>query len=406
MAWGVAAALSLFLAALLALRPQPPMAGPNPVVAPPIAAETARIVDIANVTWADGAQQFREWSVVKPGDNLKFSAGWINLFLDNGAELLIEGPADVDFVSSKKVFARQGKLAARIGPGAIGFRIDTPHAKVTDRGTSFGVSVDGDSHTSVVVYEGIVDLDVRREGAESRRRLNQGEALSVDQKGQLSRITTVESMDFLEPPRARVEGSQPNRIIASVSDNVRSLETAKYYRIIPGGFREDCRAYVDRLHEWNGVDSRGLPPFLLGGDYVMTFNDDKIVSEIEVAVTTSQPANLYVLLDDRVQPPDWLKRDFVNTNWKIGGDDGWATGPFEENGIVVDVGPGKSVEQTFSVWKRVLRAPITTVLGSLTKENPPPAVDVGRSMYGIVVTPLESDQKTLRKIPPAVPAIN
>ena len=85
------------------------------------------------------------------------------------------------------------------------------------------------------------------------------------------------------------------RIITPVSDNVRSLETAKYYRIIPHGFREDCRAYVDRMHEWNGVDERGLPPFLLGGDYVMTFNDDKIVTEIEIAVKISQPANLYVL---------------------------------------------------------------------------------------------------------------
>jgi hypothetical protein len=123
-------------------------------------AGSARVVDISNVAWAEGAKQFVEWSLVNPGDTLKFQSGWINLFLDNGAELLIEGPADVQFVSSQKVFARQGRLAARIGPEAVGFRIDTPHAKVIDRGTAFGVSVDGDSHTSVVVYEGIVDLDV------------------------------------------------------------------------------------------------------------------------------------------------------------------------------------------------------------------------------------------------------
>jgi hypothetical protein len=349
---------------------------------------SARVVDISNVAWVDGAKQFAEWSLVNPGDTLKFSSGWVNLFLDNGAELLIEGPADVVFVSSKKVFARQGKLAARIGPGAVGFRIDTPHAKVIDRGTAFGLSVDRESHTSVVVYEGIVDLDVIGDAKSPRRRLASGEALSVNRKGQMSRITTVQSAEFLEPPQIRVAGDQPNRIITAVSDNVRSLQMAKYYRVIPGGFREDCRAYVDRLHEWNGIDSSGLPPFLFGGDYVMTFNDDKVLNEIEIAVTVSQPANLYVLLDDRIAPPDWLKRDFIDTRWKLGGDDGWEDAPKVEGGIAVGVGPGQSVEQSFSVWRRVVREPTTVVLGALSELTPPPAVDAGWSMYGVVATPL------------------
>jgi len=312
----------------------------------------------------------------------------MNLFISDGAELLIEGPADVQYISPQAVFARQGKLSARIGPGAIGFRIETPHANVIDRGTEFGISVDGDSHTSVVVYKGIVDLDVLGDVAKSgppRHRLETGEAMSVDRDGQLSRITTVESSEFLEPPQLRHGASRPSSLIASVSDNARSLSTAKYYRVIPHGFCEDCQAYVDRMHEWNVIDKRGLPSFLVGGDYVMTYNDDKITSEIEVALEVSQPANVYVLLDDRVPTPAWLELDFVNTNWKVGGDDGW-----EEGDIHVGVGSGESVEQTFSVWRRVVKAPTTVVLGSLTSESPPPSIKVGRSMYGIVATPLSA----------------
>jgi hypothetical protein len=314
---------------------------------------------------------------------LKLQAGWLNLFLPGGAELLIEGPADVDYVSAQQVFARQGKLAARVGPGAIGFRIDTPHANVIDRGTSFGVSVDGGRQTSVVVYEGAVDLDVLGDDARPRRRLVKGEALSVDGKGKLSRITTVQSHEFLEPPQVRHTGVPQSSIIAHVSDNIRSLKTAKYNRIIPQGFREDCRAYVDRLHEWNGVDGRGLPPFLVEGDYIMTFNDDKIVSEIEIGVTLSQPANLYVLIDDRVSPPEWLQRDFVDTNWDVGSDEGWP-----DRVIDLAIGPGHSVEHVFSVWRRVVTKPTTVMLGALSHESPPPPVEVERSMYGIVVTPL------------------
>jgi hypothetical protein len=387
--WLAATAIAgTLLVAVAIYRSEPPLPSPATVAARVATGDLARVVDLSNVVWADGAKQFGEWSVVQPGDSLKFQSGCVNLFLDNGAELLIEGPADVRFVSSKKVIAQQGKLAARIGPGAVGFRIDTPHAKVIDRGTSFGVSVAGDSHTSVVVYEGIVDLDVLGNRSLPRRRLATGEALSVNRQGQLSRITTVQSADFLEPPQVRIVGTQPNGLIRSVSDNVRSLKTAKYYRVIPRGFREDCRAYVDRLHEWNGLDTRGLPPFLIGGDYVMTFNDDKVTNQIEIAVEISEPANVYVLIDDRVPPPDWLKRDFADTNWDVGSDEGW-----EDKIIDVAVGPGQSIEHVFSVWRRVITQPTTVLLGAISQESPPPAPDAARSMYGVVVTALQPDRR-------------
>ena len=144
---------------------------------------SARVVSISNVEWSDGAKVFDEWSFVAPGESLKFETGLVNLFLANGAELLIEGPADVDFVSLQKVFARKGKLAARVGPGAIGFRIETPHANVIDRGTAFGLSVDEHCRTAVVVYEGIVDLDVLGDRAQPRRRLETWRGAERQRKG-------------------------------------------------------------------------------------------------------------------------------------------------------------------------------------------------------------------------------
>jgi hypothetical protein len=349
--------------------------------------QSARVMNMSNVRWSDGAAQYAEWSFVAPGDKLQFDTGLVNLFLANGVELLIEGPADVQFVSLRRVVAKKGKLAARVGPSAIGFRIDTPHANVIDRGTAFGLSVDEDCRTSVVVYEGMVDLDVLGDRTHPRRRLATGEALSVDRKGQLSRITTVQSAEFLEPPQVGAAIGPQDRVITSVSDNIRSLETAKYYRVMPGGFREDCRAYVDRLHEWNGLDGRGLPPFLLGGDYVMTFNDDKVVTEIEIAVGINQPANLYVLIDDRVPPPEWLKRDFVDTHWDVGSDEG-----YDDHVIDNGFGTGQSIDHVCSVWRREVAEPTTVILGALSNEAfTMPAQDVERSMYGVVAMPLRQD---------------
>jgi len=359
-----------------------------PIASRSVGQQSAQVVNASNVRWSDGAQAFSEWSLVNPGDVLRFESGLVNLFLANGAELLVEGPADLEFVSLEKVVARQGKLAARVGPGAIGFSIETPHANVIDRGTSFGLTVNKDCRTAVVVYDGKVDLDVIGGANQPRRRLETGEALSVDRQGRLTRITTVQSADFLEPFNVRGSDAAREQVITAVSDNVRSLETAKYYRIVPRGFREDCRAYVDRLHEWNGLDERGLPPFLVGGDYVMTFNDDKIVTGIEIAVTIGQPAYLYVLVDDRVPPPDWLTRDFVDTHWDLGSDDGWE----DQGGIVTGIGSGQSIDHNFSVWRREVREPTTVILGPLTREASAEGILAERSMYGIVAVPWHANR--------------
>jgi FecR protein len=386
-AWLATMAACLLLLATAALLVESIRTSDPPSAAS--SATSAQVTNLSNVQWCEGAARFGEWSFVEPGDVLRFDAGQMNLFITNGVELLVEGPADVEFASLDRLVARQGRFAARVGPGAIGFRIDTPHAKVVDRGTSFGVSIDGDSSTDVVVYEGLVDLDTVGDRGQTHRRLETGEALSVNRQGQLSRITSVQSSQFLELPQIRYSSSSSERVISAVSDNLRSLVTAKYYRLIPGGFREDCRAYVDRMHQWNGADQRGLPPFLVGGDYIMTFNDDKIACQLEVAVTCSQPAMLYVLIDDRVTPPEWLKRDFVDTGWDVGSDEGW-----EDRIIDVAVGPGRSIEQVCSVWRREVRKASTVVLGALSQEQGIP-LEAERSMYGFVATPLRRDHSEI-----------
>lgn len=349
-------------------------------------ANIARVVNTSGVEWSSNAKQFHPWTPIAPGDTIRIQHGAINLFISNGVELLIEGPADVRFASLERVIVAKGKLAARVGPDAIGFSIETPHANVIDRGTSFGISVDNKLQTDIVVYEGIVDLDVVGHGNQPRRRLLTGEALRVNNHGDLSRIASVQGAGFVSLPQATTAPSRHVSVIESVTDNIRLLETAKFNRVIPGGFDEDCRAYVDREHEWNGMGESGLPTCLLGGDYVMTFNEDKTATDFELDVVLAEPANLYVLVDNRVPPPDWLVRDFVDTKLEVGLDE-----VHRHVHLEAARGAGKSLDQIYSVWHRVVREASTVVLGPLGRDEfSVPARVVKRGMYGIVATPLDN----------------
>lgn len=376
-ACGVAA-----VAAFWALQASPP----TPVSSN--SSRLARVVNVSNVDWADLEHRYVAWSQIAPGDSLQFRSGMVNVFIDSGVELLVEGPADVRFESRERIVVNEGRLAARVGPDAIGFSIETPHANVIDRGTVFGISVDSARQTDVVVYEGLVDLDVVHPHTLPRRRMATGEAVRVSNAGGLSRIASVQGGGFLAPPQIHAGGAALNPVIASVNDNIRLNETAKFNRVIPGGFVEDCRAYVDREHEWNGVSEAGLPEFLVGGDYVMTFNEDKTDTEFEMTVELAQPANVYVLIDNRVPPPEWLARDFVDTGVDIGLDEVHLHVNME-----AATGSGKSLDQFYSVWKREVEHASSVILGPLGHETyTRPARVVQRGMYGVVAKPLRRDK--------------
>jgi hypothetical protein len=183
-------------------------------------------------------------------------------------------------------------------------------------------------------------------------------------------------------------------VIVSVTDNLKSSDTAKYYRVVARGFREDCQAYVDRQHQWNGLDDRGIPPFLSRGDYVMTFNDDKTQHNLRIAVELAQPSRLYLLIDDRAELPSWLTGEFTDTGWDVGFDEGFA----DVEAVETAVGAGRSIDQVFSVWSQDVTTASTVLLGSLQQEETAsPPREVLRAMYGIVATPLAGEAPAPRR---------
>lgn len=157
-------------------------------------------------------------------------------------------------------------------------------------------------------------------------------------------------------------------------------------------FGEDVPAFVDRTHQWNGAtDSLPLPPYLVGGEYIMSGNDNRDNANYQLDITIAEAALVYILVDNRLSdgdgntPPDFSAG---NMGWLL--DNGWTavTNGFNRNNdptipdeVGVDeggdgTGPGMGINQFSSIYVKTIPAGTFSIFAP---DNP------SRNMYGVVV---------------------
>jgi len=177
-----------------------------------------------------------------------------------------------------------------------------------------------------------------------------------------------------------------------------------------GLFGEDALSHTDRTHQWNSVRNNsgiaiGLPSYLPGGEYIVLPNDRRDNSAYSLTVTISQPAFVYLFIDNRggttdgvaTTPPDVgtgtnsLSLPFMNWVLTSGfaplktglNRTGNAALP-DEVGLDTPAtplgsGPGNSVDDYASVYGKSIGA------GSFVLAEYAAATNTGRNMYGVVV---------------------
>jgi hypothetical protein len=327
---------------------------------------------------------------------VRIDSGSARITLPKVGYMLIDGPAEVDLLSPLRAKLNRGRIRVRVTEATgHGFVVETPDGDVADLSTEFGLDVSAGKKTGVVVFDGEVDLHPGKTAASDTpggQRLVGGEGVLFNRSGELDRIVSIvtgQVATFL--PDDGTAASAPVSVITKVSDNLRSSETKKFFEIVPGGLRDDVLAYGDRPeHEWNGIDEAGLPEFLVGADYVKTFSDDKVRSDVEISVVLSRAAKLYIFYDDQMKPPRWLESKFRKTKYRIGMD----LGPWPTIGRTVEraVGTGVSVDHSFVVWERVVQKPGTVKLGgnSTRKNDARGSIAKAPYMYGIAAVALNS----------------
>ncbi len=344
----------------------------------------ATVLRSKGVRWSPKAPPLKELSRLSVGQTLEFAEGEVEIAFDRAVHMVVRGPARFEIRSALEVYSDYGTLSARVGELGKGFLLETPSGKIVDLGTEFGVAIDRDGKTDVAVFRGAVDLTYGDRLSPLKpsiaRTLTQGQALTFDVNGSMEPLLAIDNGRFPDFGRHAPLPPQKSTIFGEISDNRSGIDVT-FYRIVPGGLRDDVAAYVDRQHEWNGVDEQGIPAPLLGADYIMPFNEDKYLRTLELSVEILRPSRVYIFLSEQAKEPDWLKELCTKTDMVIGLDE---SGEFSQAGYELATGPGQGVDTRFSVWERVVTTPGTLALGSVQQRQ----AGWGFCMYGIAAVPL------------------
>jgi hypothetical protein len=142
---------------------------------------------LAVVTRCLGAQTADSRGAIRPGQRLgpgrlSLDAGTVEVTIQNGARILLEGPATLELQTSMRAYLQAGRAVVHVPEAATGFVLETRDASVLDVGTEFGVKVGPDRGTEVQVYQGSVFTSAKSAGGRtnSPQRLLAGSAARLD----------------------------------------------------------------------------------------------------------------------------------------------------------------------------------------------------------------------------------
>ena len=136
-----------------------------------------------NMRWKEGSTAPSPHSPLAPGV-LRLESGVAEIEFFHGARLCMEGPAEIQLISTGEAFCRSGRFRAHVPPQARGFTLRTPTGHIVDLGTDFGLDLNAPS-PEVHVFQGEVEL--HRPTAQMQT-LTSGIAAQLDNPSSQSRL--------------------------------------------------------------------------------------------------------------------------------------------------------------------------------------------------------------------------
>lgn len=309
--------------------------------------------------------------------DLKIDTGEVDVKLDSGVTLSLEGPFHAAFENNGSMQLYHGKMSAEVAEEGKGFTVRTSTSEVVDLGTRFGISAKADGETDVVVFEGEVKVRRKNNPAKPEKwtTLKSGEAVRMAKQKEMQRLARVRLSKNKKLWSS--QSSNPKGLVVDVEDNATEPEFLHYLGVVPQGMGADSQPYSDRPNlRWHAVPGEKFPDELESIDLIRTFLADRGDRDLEIRIQVSRPCFVYVIIDDRHTPPPWLEREFFKTNLRL------RVGPWSANAMkdVAADSDGK-VFVPCTVWKCHIDRVGEFVLGS-------PVVKGSKGqnlMYGIAV---------------------
>jgi len=314
---------------------------------------------------------------------LKIDAGELDVRLDSGVTLSLEGPFHAEFQNNGAMRLFHGTMSAEVAEKGKGFTVLTATSEVVDLGTRFGISAKADGETDVVVFEGEVKL--RRNNTPTRTEkwttLKSGEAVRVAKQKELQRLARVRLSK--NKKLWSTQSSIPTSLVIDVEDNATEPEFLNYLGVVPQGMGADSQPYSDRPNvRWQAMPGGTFPSELESIDLIRTFLADRGDRDLEIRIQISRPCTLYVIIDNRYTPPQWLEREFLKTDLQV------RVGPWPASAYK-DVAPDSDGKTYIpcTIWKCRIDRTGEVVLGSpVVKGFKGPNL-----MYGIAVAAADKE---------------
>ena len=148
----------------------------------------ALLTQVVDANW-QGTHQPRAGNILSAG-RLQLTSGLAQLEFYSGARVILEGPADLELVSTNRAVCHSGRIRAWVPPQARGFQVVSPEFELIDLGTEFGMEVGGNAGSKVEVFDGEVELHPAGAGAPSSAplRLLEGAGIAWASSGQRTDI--------------------------------------------------------------------------------------------------------------------------------------------------------------------------------------------------------------------------
>ncbi len=170
---------------------------------------------------------FLSWPWISPGpqvgtivDSLDLQAGWlfpkepgrklflaqartriktgvVHVRLDQGVDLILEGPCCFELVSPSLITLKRGRLYAHVVDEGRGFTVRTSNTEMVDIGTEFGVVSYGTQGAEIHVITGQVEVRQGSDQTHSPESVVSGHALRISAQGDVTRDIPYDPQAFV-----------------------------------------------------------------------------------------------------------------------------------------------------------------------------------------------------------------